>query len=261
MCTILLAHRVRADAPLLLAANRDERLDRPAEGPALRTDRSPAVLAPRDLAGGGTWLGINARGLVVGITNRAGTPPDPGRRSRGELVFEALRADTPGAAAARIAGLTASDYNPFHLLFASVDDARLLWSDGEGFAEARLDPGLHVLTERSFGAAPTGREALLHGRLAGLDPATMTLASLTSLLAIEEPGNPDVTSVELAGQGYGTRSSTAVALGEAPRFLHADGAPSRVAYADQTDLLRALFEGRVDGREADGREAGGDVPA
>ena len=36
MCTLIALHRCYPDASLVVAANRDEYLDRPAEGPALR---------------------------------------------------------------------------------------------------------------------------------------------------------------------------------------------------------------------------------
>ncbi|HLT35932.1 MAG TPA: NRDE family protein, partial [Enhygromyxa sp.] len=94
MCTIIAALQVWPGRPLVVAANRDEALDRPAIDPRVWAPGEVAarrVLAPRDLRAGGTWLGVNDAGLFVGITNRRAIP-DPRRRSRGELVFEALGA-------------------------------------------------------------------------------------------------------------------------------------------------------------------------
>jgi uncharacterized protein with NRDE domain len=108
MCTLLVASRVFDDTPLLVAANRDERLDRPAAPPRLFEARAIPVVAPVDLQAGGTWLGLSARGVFAGITNRFGVPPDPARRSRGELVFEALLGADAQAGADRIAALDAS---------------------------------------------------------------------------------------------------------------------------------------------------------
>ena len=70
MCTLIVLHRCFAEAPLVLAANRDEFLDRPAEKPTLRQSGSRTVLAPRDLRAGGTWLGLNDAGLFAALTNR-----------------------------------------------------------------------------------------------------------------------------------------------------------------------------------------------
>ena len=108
MCTLIAFHRCFADAPLVVAANRDEFHERPTEGPALRnasissphrqdrsarggaSARSTRVVAPRDLRAGGSWLGVSSTGLFAAITNRRCDAPDPKRRSRGLLVMEAL---------------------------------------------------------------------------------------------------------------------------------------------------------------------------
>ena len=49
MCTLIAIYRTVPDRWLVLAANRDEYLDRPAEGPAIRLLEKGAVLAPLDL--------------------------------------------------------------------------------------------------------------------------------------------------------------------------------------------------------------------
>src|SRR6185295_8299258 len=70
MCTLVALHRCTPDASLWVAANRDEFLDRPAEGPALRNGRAGALVAPLDRRAGGTWWGLNAHGVFAAITNR-----------------------------------------------------------------------------------------------------------------------------------------------------------------------------------------------
>ena len=100
MCTLIALHRCFPEVPLAIAANRDEYLDRPAEGPAVRHWCGAEVLAPRDARAGGTWLGINAQGVFSGLTNRPNPNPDPARRSRGLLVADLLA--HPSAAAAAV---------------------------------------------------------------------------------------------------------------------------------------------------------------
>ena len=67
MCTLVLAWQVFADAPVVVAANRDELLDRPSEPPAVRDWEPPAVapldaeavrvaLQPEPGEGGEAWL-------------------------------------------------------------------------------------------------------------------------------------------------------------------------------------------------------------
>lgn len=77
---------VDPDAPLVVAANRDERLDRPALAMTVLTEGDPRILGGRDEQAGGTWLAVNDRGVVAGLTNRpAPDGADPARRTRGEL--------------------------------------------------------------------------------------------------------------------------------------------------------------------------------
>ena len=56
VCTVV----VRVDpSGVLLAANRDERLDRAWDPPAAWWPDQPGVIGGRDRSGGGTWMGIN----------------------------------------------------------------------------------------------------------------------------------------------------------------------------------------------------------
>ncbi|MEE8556561.1 MAG: NRDE family protein, partial [Myxococcota bacterium] len=93
MCTLIVLDRVVPRVPLVVASNRDEYLSRPAAPPALVRAEGPEGIprvAPQDLEAGGTWMGVNARGLFVGLTNRPSTRRDRNRRSRGKLVMDAL---------------------------------------------------------------------------------------------------------------------------------------------------------------------------
>src|SRR5690606_21696022 len=118
MCTLVLDLEPTRERPLVIGANRDEQLTRPSAPPTVWRDGPLPFLAPRDLLANGTWLGLNARGLFVGITNRAGAPPDPSRDSRGALVVEALGHPDAATAHAALASLAPDRFNPFHLLCA-----------------------------------------------------------------------------------------------------------------------------------------------
>ena len=62
MCTLIILRRPNHSWPLILAANRDEMLNRSSLPPDRHwTDRSE-VIAGRDELAGGTWLGINDYG-------------------------------------------------------------------------------------------------------------------------------------------------------------------------------------------------------
>ena len=68
MCLILVAWRVHADYPLVVAANRDEFFNRPTASAAFWKD-APQVLAGRDLEAGGTWMGVTREGRFAALTN------------------------------------------------------------------------------------------------------------------------------------------------------------------------------------------------
>src|SRR6202012_2125382 len=110
MCTLAALVGASAETPLVVAANRDELLARPAVPPFLWPG-SPRVLAPRDEVAHGTWLGLNEQALFLGIPNPPGAAPDRSRRSRGALVADALRAPSARSLHAQLAGLDPRTYN------------------------------------------------------------------------------------------------------------------------------------------------------
>ena len=124
MCTVVLLRRPQAPWPLLLAANRDELRSRPWRPPARHWPDRPEVVGGLDVQAGGTWLGVNDDGLVAAVLNRVGSlGPAVGKRSRGELVLEALDHADAAAAAKALADLNPDAYRPFNLLVADARDA------------------------------------------------------------------------------------------------------------------------------------------
>src|ERR1700752_3288225 len=102
------------DAPLIVAANRDERLDRPAVPMTVLRERQPRILGGRDELAGGTWLAGHEHGVVAGLTNQPSLGGrDPSKRSRGELPLAfASYASAAEAVRAVPAGLDPARYNP-----------------------------------------------------------------------------------------------------------------------------------------------------
>jgi Transport and Golgi organisation 2 len=124
MCTVVLLRRPQAPWPLLLAANRDELRSRPWRPPARHWPDRPDVVAGLDVQAGGSWLGVNDDGVVAAVLNRVGSlGPALGKRSRGELVLEALDHADAAAAAKALADLDPDAYRPFNLLVADARDA------------------------------------------------------------------------------------------------------------------------------------------
>src|SRR5580704_10580938 len=94
MCSIIFALGVATDAPLVLAANRDERRDRPSDPPGILLS-DPLLFGGRDGQARGTWLAVDPKGRVCAVTNRyvPGRPfeNDPSKRSRGGIAIEVLQ--------------------------------------------------------------------------------------------------------------------------------------------------------------------------
>lgn len=240
MCTLVLA--VPAPGGVLqVAANRDEFLARPAAPPEISADGR--WLAPRDLQAGGTWLGINAAGLFVGVTNRSAGPRDDARRSRGLLVLDALESADASALHRRLAALDPSAYNGFHLAYADGTFAGMTWSDGSTLRQERLAPGVHVVTEQSHEAGDDGaRRRLIQGRVPG-GAELLDVEGWLALLSVHGPEPRAGTCVHADAVGYGTRS--AFVLHRAPsvaasRCAWTEARPCTTPARDGTPLLRAV---------------------
>jgi YD repeat-containing protein len=245
VCTLTLAWQVFPDAPVVLAANRDELLDRPSEPPE-RRNWETAVVAPKDAEAEGTWLGYNEHGLLVTITNRWDGREVDGARSRGLLVRDALASESAEGAVRFVEReLDARAYEGFHLLVADSRAALLVEFDGTRRVR-RLDPGVHVVV--NVGAdgeyaipqyredagrqqaenAETVREAL---RPEPGEEADGWLDRAGAVLGDHDCG------VCIHGDGFGTRSSSLIRLGETVRFEFADGPPCENEYGPVTDSL------------------------
>jgi len=167
MCTIILGVRVEDDElPWTIAANRDERHDRPSAPPRIITESGRRILMPQDLVYGGTWIGMNDRGLLVALTNRDDPGEHHGERSRGLLVSDALRLER-ARDVATLAHDTAAQYKHFHLVTADFGgDAHLVVRGGGVLRRERLRRGWHVITEQSFGADEDRRGVSIRERIA-----------------------------------------------------------------------------------------------
>lgn len=233
MCTLALFFRVNPQRPLVVAANRDEYLARPAADPQLLLD-SPWVVGGRDLVAGGTWLGLNAHGLVAGLLNRrTATPPDPARRSRGHLCLDALRHPSVEAALRWVAAEPPDRYNPFNLLLASPEVASVV-SNLRGTMDCRaLDPGLHLLTNLDVNDFECPRIARSYGRFAALSAAVhgsdaaALCEALREVLAdhstpLDPRGPAALNTLCIHTPAYGTRSWTVIV---AETGGETDGAP------------------------------------
>ncbi|MEZ4380852.1 MAG: NRDE family protein [Nannocystaceae bacterium] len=226
MCTLLFAFEAHPAHRLVVAANRDELYARPTRALHAWEDR-PGVIAGRDLAAGGTWMGLGAGGRWAALTNvRQGPREDPSQRSRGELVADFLEGGSSARAYLEAIEARAQAYNGFNLVVGDADGLLFL-SNRDGAGIRAVAPGIHGLSNATLDTpwpkVQRGK-ASLAAQLRGRAP--VELAALLGLLG-DRRGYADAqlpdTGVGLARErelaplfiatpGYGTRSSTALTI-------------------------------------------------
>ena len=128
MCLIAFALNASRRWPLVIAANRDEYLDRPTVPLARwKTPHGHDVISGRDLRAGGAWFGITPGGRIAFLTNVREADALPAPRSRGELVTRWL--ESPNGAEDFLAGLAAepSAFAGFNLVVGDLDRNQWHW--------------------------------------------------------------------------------------------------------------------------------------
>ena len=244
MCTLVLAHRVVADLPLIVLANRDEFLDRPALPPGLIRS-GPDVFGGLDEQAGGTWLGVNQHGLLVGLTNLAGTLPDPSRRSRGLLVMDLLTLRSAAEVHDALSRIGRDACNPFRVIASDGIDALRARYDG-AVALENLSPGVHAATNWREGSAGQDKrsraEARVRDALASAPEPAKLAGKLTLVGAHHDSDGDPHHSLCCHAPGYSTRSSSIVLIGPSvAHWSHAEGPPCRTPYDDRSVAFRRVL--------------------
>jgi uncharacterized protein with NRDE domain len=253
MCLLVIASRLRPDLPLIVGANRDELLTRPASPMDVLRLESPRVIGGRDLLEGGTWLAVNEYGVVAGITNRPSRGGrDPAKRSRGELPLAlASHPSATGAVAAFVDSFRPSDYNPGWLAVADRHDLFTIDMTGDHHPEVvKHEAGLHIFENCPPGtdSPKVGHVRSLLARLAQL-PEPDALLCLKRALADHDPpagptkaDQPDrqdpptmIPTACLHADRFGTRWSALITVGKTasfPVFQYANGPPCNTPFLD-----------------------------
>jgi len=228
---------------VVIAANRDEFLDRPASPPTVLA-HNPEVVGGKDLKAGGTWLGLNSHGLIAGLLNRHSDLASSGLRSRGLLCLDVLGFPTAAEAAHYVARQNGAKYNYFNLLIASREEAFVAYNRKGEIELASLTPGLHLLTNVDVDDFECPKISLAYDRFAALphrlgqapdpDHLRRELALLLADHATQlDPRSGRLNSLCLHLDGYGTRSASLILLGakrgQVEHFF-AEGPPCRTEF-------------------------------
>ena len=244
MCLLVVATRLRDDLPLVVGANRDEFLERPAIPMDVLRAESPRTLGGRDLVASGTWLAVNEHGVVAGLTNRPSLDGrDLTKRSRGELPLALTSFATARQAVEGFdARFRPSEFNPAWLVVADRETAFTIDMTGDDSIVAECPPGLVVIENRAPGA-PSPKVAHVRSLLASIadapaeDVTSVIAAALSDHVIPEDPDAivPESRAACVHSEQYGTRWSGIVTVSQEPgppTFRYADGSPCTFSYRE-----------------------------
>lgn len=230
MCLVAIAIDQSRRFPLVLAGNRDEYYERPAQrlGWWSPGDGAPDILGGRDLHAGGTWLGLTAHGRLALVTNvRDPSRHDAEAPSRGDIVPLWLRGElSMDRFWTRIA---LAGYNGFNVVAADFARGECFWAGNTGALPVRLERGLwgvsnaaldtpwpkvHTLKARLREAVDLAPDAdaladRLFAALADRTPAPDDALPSTGVpVEIERALSPAF--IRMPQRSYGTRCSTVI---------------------------------------------------
>jgi hypothetical protein len=205
---------------LILGANRDEIVTRPWAPPGRHWPDRPGVVAGLDRLAGGSWLGLNDRGVVAAMLNRRNSlGPAPGMRSRGGLVLDALEHGNAASGAEALRRIDVSPYRPFNMVVADAGDA--FWLRHAGAPALTVLPvpeGIGILTSREMNDTESERIRTFLPRFlaaAAPEPGLGDWASWEAILADRTEGKVDgplAAMTIVTTSGYGTVSSALIGL-------------------------------------------------
>lgn len=255
MCLIVFAYKAHPGYRLILAANRDEYYDRPTV-PAHFWRNHPRLMAGKDIRWGGTWLGVTRDGKFAAVTNyRDFSSQLKHGLSRGLMLYDYLSGEkTPGIFLEKLEK-SKNLYDGYNLILG--DQGTLYYSSNRDGDHRLVGPGIYGLSNHLLDTPwpkVLRARALLGAILAeGPEPSTEKLLDMLK----DRQRAPDellpetgaglkwerfLSSIFIAGESYGTRSSTVLLIDDKNRvtftersFRHADDPGTTVRF--QFDII------------------------
>lgn len=227
MCVIAFAWDCHPRWQLLLVGNRDEAHAR-ASAPLARWLDAPQLLAGRDLEAGGTWMGVREPRRVAVVTNVRDPRAARDGASRGLLVSNFLRGDDGAATHAVRLVAGGVRYRPFNLL---LFDGLAAWfaSNHPQLRTQDIASGVHGVSNGGIDLAwpktrrvTTALRAWIEAGDESFEPLFDAFADRTQAPDDELPDTGVGLELErllspvfVAGERYGTRATTLIALDRA----------------------------------------------
>ncbi|MDR3183384.1 MAG: NRDE family protein [Planctomycetaceae bacterium] len=244
MGILVLQYQSAEESPLLLALNREERIDRPATPPRIQPGK-PRIVCGLDSVAGGTWAGISQYGLFVAVVNavKKNVPEVP--RSRGLLCKDLLLMNNADEAAdLAVDELRTGNYAGCN--FLCVDRfSGFAVHGGDEIDAVKLQPGLHTLSENRLNDPTDDRQEFIRRQL-----TLQKIDSAISFFAIasrtfSRRANPSGKLGVIFSKGnVATVSSMMLSLTEKSArsiMQYANGSPDIKTFDDMSALLRQVL--------------------
>ena len=244
MSLLAIVYHLVPEAPILVAYNREESLDRICPTPSIQSGK-PRVLASVDQHSGGTYLGMNQNGMFVGVVRRKKYDQPMSPRSRGALAREMLKCNSAQQAVdLALEELHSDQYGGANFCVADPDSGWVIQSSNETDV-VELKQGLCVLGDRDLNDQRDERAKMATRLLTlqTLDSPVKFLAIASKVLA-RTPTAPGRPSMVVKEKDYGTISSTLISLGKKPRdaiYQYSNGSPDQSKFEDYSPLLRDIL--------------------
>ena len=257
MGLIAIQYRLVPEAPVLVAANREERYARSSLPPSIQSGK-PRILCGIDEEAGGTWLGVNQNGMFVGICNRPKIMPAFIPRSRGLLCKDMLRTESSRAAVDLcLEEVMSGKYNGANFVVADSEGAWAIHA-GDDVNVAEVEEGLNIVSDGDLND-PRDKRAEMARRLLTLQmlDSPVKFLAIASKVFARPPSPQGRPSIVIRDKDEGTLNSTLISLGAKPRdaiFQYSAGPPDRHSHQDFSPLLRDILSRGL--REARTKEAG-----
>ena len=244
MSLLAILYQLVPESPILAAYNLDDRPDFSYQTPSIQSGK-PRILASLDRKSGGTWLGVNQHGLLVGATPRRKYMSSMATRSRTKLCRDLLRCSNARRAVdVAMTDLETGQYEGVNLVIADFEFGWVVHGGAEIDAQV-LDEGLNVIGTGDVNDMRDERVAMAQRLLTlqTLDSPVKFLAVASKVFA-RSPSPPGRPTIVRRDPQASTLSSTLIALGKKPRdaiYQYADGAPDQTKYEDYSPFLRDIL--------------------
>lgn len=244
MSLLAVLYQLVPEAPILVAANREEKYDRVCPTPSIQPGK-PRVLASIDPQSAGTCLGVNQAGMFCGLTSRRKIQEPANPKSRRVLCREMLKCGSAREAVdLAMEELHSNSYAGGNFVVADGESGWVVHA-GSDVNVVQLQEGLSIVGHMDVNDGLDDRAAMARRLLTlqMLDSPVKFLAVASKVFA-RQPISAGRPSMVVRQADFGTVSSTLISLGKKPRdaiYQYANGAPDQVKYEDYSPLLRDIL--------------------